>query len=203
MTDKTPPRPARAGDKANAYNPARPGLFTCPKCGEDGRRENCPDVATCPFHALPLRAAYQKAQADMNESMQRRLDRIAPGTPWLKPNLVEDLQGFCPKCGAPKHIGPCPGATIDVHALKGERDSLKLQRDALRETEGRLRGWLANGGEEITRLRRQNRRLRRKLARERNSWDRALEVAARIAEASPMGAAAAKAIRAAKIGGEE
>ena len=231
MTDKTPPRPARAGGKENVYNPARPSLFKCPKCGKDGRRENCPDVATCPFHALPLRAAYQKAQADMNESMQRRLDRIASEIPWPKHNLVEDLEGFCPKCGAPKHVGECPGS------MKAAREFNQPVMDAFSELKAenaRLRARLEMGigvcadgkpvaipdeydgifardetirlqDAELTRLRRQNRRLRRKLAREREAWDRALEVAARIAgiASADDGAKVAAMSRAAKLEGEE
>lgn len=177
----------------------------------------------------PARAGVQEAQADMNESMQRRLDRIASEIRWLKHNLVEDLEGFCPKCGAPKHVGECPGS------MKAAREFNQPVMDAISELKAenaRLRARLEMGigvgadgkpvaipdeydgifardetirlqDAELTRLRRQNRRLRRKLARERGSWDRALEVAARIAEASPMGAAAAKTIRAAKIGGDE
>lgn len=127
----------------------------------------------------PARAGVQEAQADMNESMQRRLDRIASEIPWLKHSLVEDLEGFCPKCGAPKHVGECPGS------MKAAREFNQPVMDA-----------------ELTRLRRQNRRLRRKLAREREAWDRALEVAARIAAIASAydGAKVAAAIRAVKVG---
>lgn len=151
----------------------------------------------------PARAGVQEAQADMNESMQRRLDRIASEIPWLKHSLVEDLEGFCPKCGAPKHVGECPGS------MKAAREFNQPVMDAISELKAenaRLRARLERGigfDDELTRLRRQNRRLRRKLRQERGAWDRALEAAARIAEAGPMGAAAAKAIRAGKIWGEE
>ena len=146
--------------------------------------------------------------------------------------VVEDLdEGFCPKCGAPKHVGECPGS------MKAAREFNQPVMDAISELKAenaRLRARLEMGigvgadgkpvaipdeydgifardetirlqDAELTRLRRQNRRLRRKLHQERGSWDRALEVAARIAEIAGVyePKVIAEMIRAVKVGSED
>lgn len=60
-------------------------------------------------------------------------------------------------------------------AVTDERDRIAAEYgdewDRLRAENGRLKNLLSEWNAEITRLRRQNRRLRRKLRRERGSWE--------------------------------